>query len=52
VIRTTVFRRRASEPCHLRRATPGTADQLRLRTTYGGDTTQADHAVWADAKLR
>jgi len=28
------------------------ADQLRLRTTDAGDTIHADHAVWADAKLR
>jgi hypothetical protein len=27
------------------------AEQIRLRTTDGGDHIHADHAVWADARL-
>ena len=40
-----------SKPVPLELTFPAGTKKLRLRTTYAGDSTSSDHAMWADAKL-
>ena len=41
----------ASKPAPVKVKFPKGMEQLRLKTTHGGDNINSDHAVWANAKF-